>query len=142
MQVGLQLDDPARDADRARAVAEVAAHLAGDRRDRERQEVDAARGLEPVDGADQTDRRDLFEVVDVVAAVGEPVGDVVGHRQVAGDQLGAQPGLARVARREPAPLGEQRGEVRVLGTGTDRLVHGARTRSRHGHTLLTCRKAA
>ena len=69
VEAGLLLDDPAGDADGPRAVAEVAPDLASDRGDGERQEVDAAFRLEPVERPDQPQRRDLLEVVRMVAAV-------------------------------------------------------------------------
>ncbi len=131
VEAGLLLDDPARDADGPRAVAEVAPDLAGDRGDGERQEVDAAFRLEPVDRPDQPERPDLLEVVGSVAAVHEAVRDVVGHRQVGGDQLGAQLRTARVARGQPGQLGEERGQVCVLVLRPYGRVDGVRLCSGH-----------
>ena len=71
-------------------------------------------GFEPVDGVDQPDRRDLLEVVQVLAPVPMPAGDVVRHRQVSLDQLGPQELLPRIVSGEPHPLGEQGRQVRVV----------------------------
>jgi hypothetical protein len=68
-------------------VAEVPPDLAGDRRDREGQEVDPAARVEPVDRADQADRAGLFEVLERLTTTTEAAGDVLHHGQVAGDDL-------------------------------------------------------
>ena len=56
---------------RPAAVAEVALELAGDGRRRERRELQPAIGLEPLDRLEQTDERDLAQVVGRLAAVRE-----------------------------------------------------------------------
>jgi len=58
----------------------VSQHLAVDRGDGEGQEVDAAVGVEPVDGLDQSDRGHLLEVVEVLTPVGMLAGNVLRHR--------------------------------------------------------------
>ena len=75
-ELGVQLLDVARDADRPAAVAEVALDLAHDVRGGEGGELDAAVDVEAVDGLDEADRADLHEVVERLAAVGVAAGDV------------------------------------------------------------------
>ena len=57
----------ARDADRPAAIAEMALELTDDRRERERRERQPALRLEAIDGLQQPDCRDLFEIVGLVA---------------------------------------------------------------------------
>ena len=52
-------------------------------------ELHAALQVEPVDRLDQPDRGDLGEVVEPLAAVAEPAGEVLHQRQVQLDQLAA-----------------------------------------------------
>ena len=59
----------ARDADRAAAVSEVTLDLADDVRHRESRELDAARGLEPVDRLDEADGADLDEILQTFATM-------------------------------------------------------------------------
>ena len=66
----------------------MAADLAGDRGHRVGQEVHAAAGFEPVDGAQQADGAGLLEVVYGFATAGEAARDVLHDRQVARHQLG------------------------------------------------------
>ena len=101
-QLALQVLEPARDPGGPGVVAEVAPDLAGDRRDGEGEEVDAAVGVEPVHGADQTDGAGLFEVLERLAAAAEPPGDVLNDGQMTGDQLVAQHLPVRVIGRQPA----------------------------------------
>ena len=82
-----QLLQPARDPDRPALVPEVPLDLADDRRGGVRGELDAAVEVEAVDRLDQADRADLDEVVERLAAAGEPAGEVLDERQVQPDQL-------------------------------------------------------
>jgi hypothetical protein len=84
------LEQVARRADAPAVVAEVAAHLAGHRRERVAGERRAMIGVEPVDGLQEPDARDLEEVVEAVAAVGVATRDEAGEAQVAADELLAQ----------------------------------------------------
>jgi hypothetical protein len=102
----------------------VPAHLAGDRRHGVGQEVDPAVRFEPVDGVEQADGARLLEIVDRLPAPGEPARDVLHDRQVTGDQLVAQGRPVRVVRGQRRELGEQRGEMGVVGVA-GRVRHGA-----------------
>ena len=95
----------------------MTADLAADRRHGEGEEVGAALGREPVDRVDQPDRRHLHEIVQRLAAAREPAGDVLGHRQVPGDQYVAHRLPTGVVGGERGVLGQQRDEVAVLGVG-------------------------
>ena len=90
-QQQLELLQPARDPDRPALVAEVPLDLADDRRGRVGRELDPALEVEPVDRLDQPDRRHLDQVVERLAAVAEPAGEVLDQRQVHLDQLVAGP---------------------------------------------------
>ena len=79
----------------------------------EGEEVGPALGDEPVDGQDQPQHGDLLEVVRVLPAGDVLAGDVLCHRQVAVDELGAQGLPARVAGGQRGVLDEQRREVFV-----------------------------
>ena len=81
-----QLLEPPRHPDRPALVAEVALDLADDRRGGVRRELDAALGVEPVDGLEQADRADLDQVLERLATVAEPAGAVLHQRQVQVDQ--------------------------------------------------------
>ena len=69
--------------------------LTDDRRCRVRRELEAAIGVEPVDRFQQADGRDLDQVVERLAAVGEPSREVLGQTEVSCDELVAQRGVAR-----------------------------------------------
>ncbi len=113
----VQVLEPPRHPHRPAEVAEVPADLAADGGHREGEEVGAAVGGVPVDRVDQPDRRDLDEVVERLAAVGEAAGDVLGHRQEPAYELVAQPLPVRVVRVERRVALEQGDEVAVLGVG-------------------------
>ncbi len=72
------------------AVAEVTLDLADDGRRGVGRELDAALGVEAVDGLDQTDGGDLDEVVQRLAAVAEPARQVLDEGQVHLDQVVTQ----------------------------------------------------
>jgi len=91
-------------------VPEVPADLAEDGRSRVRGELEAATGVEPVDGLDQADRPGLEQVVERLAAAVVPAGDVADQRQVPLDEHGPQ----------SIPLGTglgQFGQADEVGTG-------------------------
>src|SRR4029077_20018780 len=75
------LVEAARNMDGPRAVAEMALDLAQHRRDGERREADAAIGGEAVERLDETQARDLEEVVVGLTRVGVAAGDAVRQRQ-------------------------------------------------------------
>ena len=100
-ELGRELVDEARDAERQllhppghvhapRAIAEVTADLADDRRHGIRRELDAALELEPVDRLDQADRADLDEIVDGLAAARVPTGERANERHQLLDQTVAR----------------------------------------------------
>jgi hypothetical protein len=70
VQRGVDLLEPARDADRTDSVAEVPLDLADDAGNRVRREIDPSLEVEPVDGVDQADRADLDEVLERLPAPG------------------------------------------------------------------------
>jgi hypothetical protein len=80
-------------------VAVVALQLADDRRDGECRELAAALGVEAVDRAEQSDARDLDEVVERLGAAVVAPGEAAGERQEALDELvaGGEVAEARVA---------------------------------------------
>jgi hypothetical protein len=88
-ELGVELLDVARDAHAPAAVAEVALDLARDVRGGEGGELDAALDVEAVDGLDEADGADLHEVVERLAAVGVPAGDVADERHHALDEHAA-----------------------------------------------------
>ena len=108
---GSHVLEPSGDPHRPRIITEVFAYLAGDRRHREMEKVQAAAGVEPVNGADQPDGPRLDEVFLGFAAAAEPPGDVPGHRQVARDQLRPDLGVPRTLRRKIDELLEQRRQM-------------------------------
>ena len=65
----------------------MALDLADHGRGRVRRELDAAFGVEAVDGLDQADGADLQQVVVRLAAVAEPPGEMLHEREMQGDQL-------------------------------------------------------
>ena len=73
-------------------------------------ELDATVGLEPVDRFQQPHRRHLHEVVEWLAAVAEPAGEVLGEAKVGLDQLRPKRGVT--ALRE---LGELVTELLAFG---------------------------
>ena len=93
----VQLLEPARHVDRPGAVAEVALDLADDRRHGVGAEEDPALEVEAVDRLDQADRRDLDQVVELLAAARVAARDRARERQVGLDELVAR-GLRRRAR--------------------------------------------
>ena len=102
-----QLLQAARDPDGPALVAEVALDLADDRRGRVRRELDAAVGLEAVDGLDQADGAHLHEVLVRLAAVAEAPGAVLDQRQVQVHQVVAGGGAGRVRAVVVAHLAEE-----------------------------------
>src|SRR3954470_3493216 len=85
-----QLLDVARDAEHPAAVAEVALELARDRRNRERREAHVARDVEAVDRLQQSQRRDLLEVVERLALAGVATRETARERQHSLGELGAR----------------------------------------------------
>src|SRR6202042_1984133 len=77
----LQLLQAPRHADGPALVPEMALDLADNGRRRIRGEFHAALQVEPVDGLDQPDRRDLGQVIEPLAAVAEPAGQVPDPRE-------------------------------------------------------------
>ena len=92
----VQLLDPPGNPDRPPLVAEVALQLAHDRRGGVGGELEAPLGVEPVDRLEQAEGGHLHEVVEGLAPVGEPAGEVLGQAHVGGDQLVAQGTVARL----------------------------------------------
>src|SRR5581483_2888177 len=86
----VQLLEPPRDVHRPGAVAEMPLDLADDRRHGVRPEEDPSLEVEPVDRLDQPDRRDLDEVVELLAAARVPARDRPRERQVHLDELVAR----------------------------------------------------
>ena len=86
----MELLDPTRHAHRPSLVAEVPLQLSDDRRRRERRELQAAFGLEALDGLQQTDERDLAQIVERLAAMLEPSREELGEPHVGFDELVAQ----------------------------------------------------
>ena len=80
----------ARHAYRPRLVAEVALELAFDGRGRERRELEPAIGIEAFDRFQHAEVGDLQEVVERLAAVGEPAREMRRQRLVRLDQFVAQ----------------------------------------------------
>src|SRR5690606_39319004 len=115
--------EAARDAERPRAVPEVASQLAPDGGDGVRQEATADRRLVPVDGLDQADDGDLDQVGGGLAAVLITAGEPVCQREVGVDDLLAQHGPPGVARWQLEVLDEQRLEAVELAV---RLSAGRR----------------
>jgi hypothetical protein len=68
-ELHIQLLEAARDPHRPAAVAEVALDLADDVRSRVGRQLDATVEVEPVDRLDQSDRTDLDQVVELLAAI-------------------------------------------------------------------------
>ena len=81
-----QLLEVARDADRPALVAEVPLELTEDGRHGERRERGLAGGIEAVDGLQQSERSDLDEVVELLAAVLVAARQLAGEREEAIDQ--------------------------------------------------------
>ena len=93
----MQLLDPARHAHRPPFVAEVTLELAGDRRRRERRELQPTIGLEPFDRLEQADESDLAEIVERLAAVREATRQELGEPDVLLDELVPQLAVAGAA---------------------------------------------
>jgi hypothetical protein len=66
------------------------------------------RGVEPVDRRDQPERAHLQQVVEGLAAVAEPPGEVTDQRKVLLDEDLPQPLAARVVLLQRGQLGEER----------------------------------
>src|SRR5436190_11899340 len=86
-KLNVQLLEPARDAHRPPAVAEVALDLADDVRRRVGGQLDAAVEIEAVDRLDQADGADLHQVLELLAAVRITPGEGAHERHVLLDQL-------------------------------------------------------
>src|SRR6185312_5120259 len=82
--------------------------------------------VEPVDGLDKPDGRDLGEVVEPLAPVAEPPRQVLDQRQVQLDQGGPDPGALGVVGRQHSEPFEQLPRLRPVGRG----VLGPRQRRR------------
>lgn len=126
-----QVLDPARHVQSPHVVTEVALDLAGDRRHRVTLEGVAELGVVAVDGLDQSERRDLAQVLGTLAAVAEAAREPFGHRQPGLDDLGTEcvAPLSRGEGREPAECLPGVGGVVV------RMVRRARLSS-HGASQL------
>jgi hypothetical protein len=104
--------------------------LAGDRRHGEGEELHATGRVEPVDRRDQAERADLEQVVEGLAAVAEPAGEVPDEGKVLLHEDLAEPLAPRVVLLQRRQLGEQRrgalGPPPVVGDGdgVDRGLHG------------------
>ncbi|GMA85978.1 hypothetical protein GCM10025868_12280 [Angustibacter aerolatus] len=83
--------------------------------------LDAALGVEPVDGVDQPDRADLHEVVERLAEVAVALREVAHEGQVRLDDAVAQHGALGVVRRQ---RDQSREVVRGLGAGVAAGVLG------------------
>ena len=75
----------------------MALDLAGDRRRGERREGQAALRLEPLHRLQESEGRDLLEVVDGLPAPGEPAGQRDRQPEVLGDELVAEPAVLGLA---------------------------------------------
>ena len=119
-----QLLEVARDADRPALVAEVALDLAEDRRHRERRERRLAGRVEAVDRLQQPERRDLDQVVELLAAALVAAGELARQRQEPRDERLARGGvaLAVVAHQQPAVLVRARRPVSGRGVLWDAAV--------------------
>ena len=71
--------------------------LAGDRRDRERRQVDPAVGVEAVDRLHEADRPNLDEIIELLAATGVAASESPDERQVLRDQALARRPVAVLA---------------------------------------------
>jgi hypothetical protein len=94
--------------------------LAGDRGDREGAELGAAVGLEAVDRLDQTDRPDLDEVLDLLAAPCKPIREPPHERQVLLDQAVAS-GPVTVLVVAPQELARRRAARGAVGGQRNQL---------------------
>jgi hypothetical protein len=92
----------------------VPAHLAADRGHGEREEVAAPLGLEAVHGVNQADGGHLNQVIQRLSSVGEPARDVLGDRQIAGDQPFPELLPAGIRDVQVGVLVQQRHQVVVL----------------------------
>jgi hypothetical protein len=78
-------------------VTEVPADLAGNRRNRERQEVGVTSRFEAVHRIDQTDCGYLKQIIQRLTATGKAAGYVPGDRKIATDQLITPPPPIRMS---------------------------------------------
>jgi hypothetical protein len=92
----VELLDPPGHPDRPPLVPEVALQLADDRRGGVGRELEAPVRVEPVDRLQQAQGGDLDQVVERLAAVGEPPGQILGQPHVGGDEVVAQGAVARL----------------------------------------------
>src|SRR5439155_15820888 len=92
----VQLLQTTRHAHRPALVPEVPLQLADDGWRGVGGELDLAIGVEPVDRLDQADRGDLDQVVQRLAAAGEPPGQVFDQAEMSLDQLLSQGGVVRL----------------------------------------------
>ncbi len=83
----MQLLAAARRPDRPGPVAKVPLQLTFDRRRRERRELEIATGIEPLHGLQQSDERDLLQIVQLFAAIREAARQVGGEALMRLDEL-------------------------------------------------------
>src|SRR5207247_7512228 len=126
-----QLLEVARDADRPRAVAEVALDLAEDRRHRVAGERNLAVGVEAVDRLDEAERRDLDEVVERLLGALVAASQLTRERQEALDERVARRSVARLDVALEQQLGLARASRRTARAALSRLAHH-RARPLHG----------
>src|SRR5205085_1525629 len=86
VELEVELLEPARHAHRPSLVAEVSLQLSGDRRRGEGGELQAPWRLEALDRLEQPDERDLSEIVERLAPVGEPAREELGQPEIVLDQ--------------------------------------------------------
>ena len=83
----MQLLAPAGRTDRPGLVAEVPLQLAFDRGRRERRELEVATGIETLDRLQQTDERNLLQIVELFAAIRETAREMRRETLVGLDQF-------------------------------------------------------
>jgi hypothetical protein len=92
----VQFPKAPRDADRPEPIAKVTPELPEDRGRRIRGRLHSAGRIEAIDGLEQTDGGDLDEVVNGLAAIGEPAGQSGGPWGMRKDQPFAQCQILRL----------------------------------------------
>ena len=107
----MQLLDAARDTYRPALVAEVPLELAHDGGRSERRELKTAIGFEALHRLQEPDERDLTEIVEWLAAVGEPAREEVGETHVVLDEV-----IAKRAVPGAPILDETRFDLRSVGS--------------------------
>src|SRR5262245_41448794 len=102
----MQLLQPPRNRDRPASVAEVPLQLPDDGREDVRHQLHFAIEIEALDRLDQSDVRDLLEVVDLLAAPRVAIGDATNDRDEALDQpvAGSEVALLAVGAQERATI--------------------------------------